>query len=235
MRIVYLITALLLIFSVSVVTSEISTTPPEEMKAGNSGTAVTEEKQAGSEQLLVEVITKLEELERQFLNELSGAQREEAQGIIQEVYDMLAAVPFNTLLEIDQESVPEWLADVMNTETPAGEVREEISLSDPLDQELIQTRIPMTEENYLNLYHSIRGERFWDDQIRTIRLSARNSYYTVDQIIGMLGLFTFFEDQQEVLRVMYPRVSDPENAYRIPNAFHFYSDRYAVEEIIINN
>jgi len=235
MRIVYIITALIMIFSVSVVTSEISTTPLEELTIEKSGTALTGERQAGSEELLETVINKLEKLEDQFIGELSDSERAAAQEIIQEVYAMLSFISSDTPITTDQESVPEWLVEVLNNDLTDEDGTEEIEGSDSLDQELIQTRIPMKEDNYINLLNSVRNERFWDDQIRIIRLSAMNSYYNVDQIIGMLGLFTFFEDQQEVLRVMYPRVADPENAYRIPNAFHFYSDRYAVEEIIINN
>ena len=242
MRIIYLVILIILLFSVSSFTNE-----PTGKADGNRNVnqAARSEVGQGEQITLIEnVIFRLEELEDQYIKQLSKKQRNQAKEILDEIYTMLSFLPPNIDLPLEDaaalRSAIEATSIDLNTskrEQQASKRQQDQSAMELQRMEEIAklVRFPMSDNDFLYLLTSLERERFWEDQIRMIRLTAQNAFFTVEQIIKIVGTFYFFEDQQEVLRVMYPRVTDPQNAYQIPNAFNFYSDRYAIERIITKN
>lgn len=193
------------------------------------------------------IAMKLEELENNYITKLGRLDQARAKKLIEEIFALLVLIPDDTVVSIEQMTTQS--STTSSTTSTAGlNINLNITESNtgtPIptppahaEPDPVVTTTPeparkaMSSSDFERLISNVEDESFSDDQLRIIRLSARSAYYTVDQIVRMIGVLTFSEDQIEALRIMYDRVTDPQNAHNIPNAFTFSEDKAAAERII---
>lgn len=176
--------------------------------------------------VLVENIgLKLEELEKNYISKLSRLDRTRADKLLEEIFALLALIPVDMSINIEtnileQVTIPKLIEEV----EPATSVS--------IDSESPPAYTPMPDSDFRNLVSNVRNESFADNQINIIKVAVRTNRFTVNQIIQLLNTFSFGEDKLEALEILYPRVTDPENAYNIPNAFTYSEDKQQATEII---
>jgi hypothetical protein len=65
-----------------------------------------------------------------------------------------------------------------------------------------------------------------------VRIAANSKYFTIDQLVRLLELFSFSDDKINIVRIVYPRVVDKDNAHNLLGAFTYSDDKKKVEQII---
>lgn len=184
------------------------------------------------------IALKLEDLEQNYHSKLTRMDQTRAKKLVEEIFALLALLPPDSNVKIEQVTTTS-----SSTTSATGlnvniNISESATIPEPTratrrsEPDPQPARTPMSNADFDRLLNSVREESFSDDQLRIIRLSARNSYFSVDQIIRMINVLTFSDDQLESLRIMYDRVTDPENGHSIINAFTYSSDKAEAERII---
>jgi hypothetical protein len=94
---------------------------------------------------------------------------------------------------------------------------------------------PMSEEEFSDLVGSIQNESFQESQLSIVQISSRYNYFTVNQVIRVIELFSFSDGKLTALEYLYPNVVDKFNSHKIVNAFTYSSDKEKAQEIINKN
>ena len=71
-----------------------------------------------------------------------------------------------------------------------------------------------------------------DDRLAVLRLRAPYYLFTAVQIRGLLKKMWFSEGRLEALRILAPRLADPQNASLVYAAFPFSADRRQAQQIL---
>lgn len=79
--------------------------------------------------------------------------------------------------------------------------------------------------DFNRVFAAVDGESFASEQLAVLGQAARDRWFSVDQVITLLGIFSFGKDQVEAGAVLFPRVVDEEEWYRVYGAFTFDSDK----------
>lgn len=88
------------------------------------------------------------------------------------------------------------------------------------------------EDEFMNLYGAVKNEAFESNQLNILDLSAGYGFFSVDQLIRLTKLFAFSSGKIAAVRIVFPRVADKYNSYKLLEAFPFSSDKEEVERII---
>jgi hypothetical protein len=91
---------------------------------------------------------------------------------------------------------------------------------------------PISEEEFSGLVNSIKNEPFQENQLSVVQISARYNYYTVNQVVKVIDLFSFSDGKLSALEYLYPNVVDKFNSHQIVNAFTYSSDKEKATVII---
>lgn len=75
-------------------------------------------------------------------------------------------------------------------------------------------------------------EPFAKGKLRVLGSAAAWAYFTTNQVVAILRRFTFGHDKLAALRLLAPRIIDPENGYHVYGAFTFDSDKAAARRIL---
>ena len=94
---------------------------------------------------------------------------------------------------------------------------------------------PISEEEFSGLVESIKNESFQENQLSIVQISARYNFFTVDQVIRVIELFSFSDGKLKALEYLYPNVVDKFNSHQIINSFTYSSDKEKATEIINRN
>lgn len=70
-----------------------------------------------------------------------------------------------------------------------------------------------------------RGDKGTDDRFRWIVEATSRHFFTVDQLLSFLSLFSFSEEQITIAALAYDRLVDPENFDLVYSALRFDVDR----------
>ena len=99
----------------------------------------------------------------------------------------------------------------------------------------IEIAEPMDDETFAAYLESIKEEIFSDDKLDYLRQTSRKNYFTCEQLGQILDLFDFSDDKLEAVRILKPRIVDPENAFMLKNKFTFDSDRKKFLDIMYSD
>ena len=91
---------------------------------------------------------------------------------------------------------------------------------------------PISQEEFNGLINSIKDESFQENQLSIVQISARYNYFTVNQVVKVIDLFSFSDGKLKALEYLYPNVVDKFNSHQIINAFTYSSDKEKAQEII---
>lgn len=85
---------------------------------------------------------------------------------------------------------------------------------------------------FRELYQRVKDKPFKDGRLNVIRDAARQSDFTCDEIIQLMKLFSFDDDQLEVLSILEPTIIDRQNVDRIINSMTFISGEEKARNIL---
>jgi hypothetical protein len=91
---------------------------------------------------------------------------------------------------------------------------------------------PISQEEFNGLINSIKDESFQENQLSIVQISARYNYFTVNQVVQVIDLFSFSDGKLTALEYLYPNVVDKFNSHQIVNAFTYSSDKEKATVII---
>jgi len=84
--------------------------------------------------------------------------------------------------------------------------------------------------DFQRIVAAIQGESFANEQLRVLQDASRDRWFTVDQIKGLVNLFTFGDDKVNAAAMLHGHAADPENWYLIYEAFTFDSDKKKLQQ-----
>lgn len=82
------------------------------------------------------------------------------------------------------------------------------------------------------LYLRVKEKPFKDGRLDVLRDAARQSDFTCDEIIQLMKLFNFDDDQLEALSILEPTIIDRQNVDRIINSMTFISGEEKARNIL---
>jgi hypothetical protein len=91
---------------------------------------------------------------------------------------------------------------------------------------------PISEHDFGALRFRLKAEPFSDDQLGIVRTVAISNYFLVAQVEKILSVFSFEDDRLQVVRTLYPRILDDENAFRLYGSFEFSDSKEELAKIL---
>jgi len=187
-----------------------------------------------------EIADKLDVLQKDFCSKLNKLDRRRADKIIDEIYNLLSVLPSDVMVTAevsDNNSATTTISSSSSSSNANANININMNIQDksasgaPVVEEK-PTSEEMTESQFNRLLQNVKNEGFADDQTSVVRVAAQSQFFTVNQLIRLLNVFTFASDKIEIVRIVYPRIVDKENAHNLLGAFTYSSDKKAVEQII---
>lgn len=86
-----------------------------------------------------------------------------------------------------------------------------------------QGPVAMSDAEFGGILGAVRGEPFSEGKLNVLRSAARGRYFTVQQVIRVIGELPFSDDQVEAGALLYPVVADPWDWYQVYGALTFDS------------
>jgi hypothetical protein len=83
---------------------------------------------------------------------------------------------------------------------------------------------PINDRQFEQLSSQIKNTSFDNQKRDIIQSAAQNNFFITDQLVSILQLFNFDKEKMEVLKIVYPRVLDPENNFKLYACFNLYKD-----------
>lgn len=186
-----------------------------------------------------EIGKRVEYLETHYLKKLSRTKKLKSKKIVDEIFELLEMLPGDVYVAVETEQKKKQKPQEnsgLNININVNETEQNPVTPPPTTQpEVTQTEqvnTPMSETDFQKLLNNIESESFADDQLSVIRLAAKSHYFTVSQLKRMLQKFTFADDKISCVQIIYPKVTDKENAHNLLNSFEYSSDKKKVEQII---
>ncbi len=92
--------------------------------------------------------------------------------------------------------------------------------------------IIMQDRDFNDLLTTLKNEAFESNQLKVLEIAARYGFFSVDQLVEIVGIFTFSSGKLTAVKIVFPQVADKFNSYRLVKAFTFMKDKEDVEKII---
>jgi hypothetical protein len=101
---------------------------------------------------------------------------------------------------------------------------------------VVSTRpTPMKSPAFEALIVSIHRESFDNQRVDLVRVAAARDHFSVAQVSRILDSIAFEANRLTALEVVRNRITDPENAYVLPQRFTFANNRRRAAEILGQN
>lgn len=123
------------------------------------------------------------------------------------------------------------------TQTPAPPV----AVYPPNDIEYDRPRPPynnhmrpgriINDRDFQQLYNTVKSKPFKDDQLELLVVGVADRYFSCQQCIRLMSIYTFDDDKLKVLDIVAPRIADPENYEDIVRSLSFLSSQDKVRKM----
>ncbi len=90
----------------------------------------------------------------------------------------------------------------------------------------------LDEALFSKFYNKVRNASFNNEKFDLIEVASLGCWYSCGQVARTMRLFTFDNDRLKALRLMAPRIVDPQNSSEIYRLFTFDSEKAKVGEIL---
>ena len=90
----------------------------------------------------------------------------------------------------------------------------------------------LDDASFSKLYNKVKKASFDDNKFDLIEVASLGCYYSCAQVVRIMKIFPFDDEQLKVLRMMAPHIVDPQNAIVIYQLFSFDSEKQKVGEIL---
>ena len=90
---------------------------------------------------------------------------------------------------------------------------------------------PIAESALVSLIGAVQKATFGDDQVDVLRTAAAHNSFTCAQVVRLVAPLAHSTDKVDGIKVLAPKVLDPENAHLIEDALTFSSDKEEVRKL----
>ncbi|MCD4829935.1 MAG: DUF4476 domain-containing protein [Candidatus Cloacimonetes bacterium] len=175
------------------------------------------------------IADKLDLLEQEYISQLKRLEQERAKRLITEIFALLVQLPDNQAITLNTSSSSSQSTSVTMDVSVSGWETMDAEMDEP---ELEQAPLAMNGSDFGKLKRNVQSEDFSDDMMGVIEVAVLHHYFSVDQIGQLVQLFDFGDEQVAVVRLLWPRVVDPENGHDLLSLFTYSNEKDAVKGII---
>ena len=93
----------------------------------------------------------------------------------------------------------------------------------------------LDDASFSKLYNKVKKASFDDNKFDLIEVASLGCYYSCAQVVRIMKIFPFDDEQLKALRMMAPHIVDLQNTGLIYKVFSFDSEKDKAEEIIRNS
>lgn len=182
--------------------------------------------------IIEEIAARLEKLENKYVPKLNKLDQKKAENLIDEIYELLALLPDDISVSVQSTQ------STQSSKSQSANLSISIDINEPvieeveIEQEEVTYNKAMSESEFNKLLSNVENESFADDQTSFVRIAANSKYFKIDQLVRLLELFSFSDDKINIVRIVYPRTVDKDNAHNLLGAFTYSDDKKKVEQII---
>ena len=92
----------------------------------------------------------------------------------------------------------------------------------------------LDDASFSKLYNKVKKASFDDNKFDLIEVASLGCYYSCTQVVRIMKIFPFDDEQLKALKMMAPHIVDLQNTGLIYKIFSFDSEKDKAEEIIRN-
>ena len=93
----------------------------------------------------------------------------------------------------------------------------------------------LDDASFSKLYNKVKKASFDDNKFDLIEVASLGCYYSCTQVVRIMKIFPFDDEQLKALKMMAPHIVDLQNTGLIYKVFSFDSEKDKAEEIIRNS
>lgn len=93
----------------------------------------------------------------------------------------------------------------------------------------------LDDASFSKLYNKVKKASFDDNKFDLIEVASLGCYYSCAQVVRIMKIFPFDDEQLKALKMMAPHIVDLQNTGLIYKVFSFDSEKEKAEEIIRNS
>ena len=93
----------------------------------------------------------------------------------------------------------------------------------------------LDDASFSKLYNKVKQASFNDNKFDLIEVASLGCYYSCAQVVRIMKIFPFGDEQLKALKMMTPHIVDLQNTGLIYKVFSFDSEKDKAEEIIRNS
>ena len=93
----------------------------------------------------------------------------------------------------------------------------------------------LDDASFSKLYNKVKQASFNDNKFDLIEVASLGCYYSCVQVVRIMKIFPFDDEQLKALKMMAPQIVDLQNTGLIYKVFSFDSEKEKAEEIIRNS
>ena len=93
----------------------------------------------------------------------------------------------------------------------------------------------LDDASFSKLYNKVKQASFNDNKFDLIEVASLGCYYSCAQVVRIIKIFPFDDEQLKALKMMAPHIVDLQNTDLIYKVFSFDSEKEKAEEIIRNS
>ena len=93
----------------------------------------------------------------------------------------------------------------------------------------------LDDASFSKLYNKVKQASFNDNKFDLIDVASLGCYYSCAQVVHIMKIFPFDDEQLKALKMMAPHIVDLQNTGLIYKVFSFDSEKEKAEEIIRNS
>ena len=93
----------------------------------------------------------------------------------------------------------------------------------------------LDDASFSKLYNKVKQASFNDNKFDLIEVASLGCYYSCAQVVRIMKIFPFDDEQLKALKMMAPHIVDFQNTGLIYKVFSFDSEKDKAEEIIRNS
>lgn len=93
----------------------------------------------------------------------------------------------------------------------------------------------LDDASFSKLYNKVKKASFDDNKFDLIEVASLGCYYSCAQVVRIMKIFPFDDEQLKALKMMAPHIVDLQNTGLIYKVFSFDSEKEKAEGIIRNS
>jgi len=97
-----------------------------------------------------------------------------------------------------------------------------------------EVKRPMSPSSFRELMNSLKNEFSSSGKLNILKEAARGNYFTSEQVVDILSVFDVEKDKLDAAKMLYPRVIDKNNFFKVYAVFKFQADKEELREWVDN-